>query len=743
MFSFIASNTPGPKRQRPIGLPRGHSARASAVARAPPALGQEYMLGTKSATVALRNQMRLELAEVEEDTRRQAGHLCRAPARRGEFLLAASILVQRQPDVTVEDALALAQSQFVEQRVCGALQHIQEKWKLIFERPAEFQVHDQRQEELMLCNANILREEQQDSSEAEARVCKLCMFLTAGGKFLKEWKAAFAERAALKRNGGVWTPNQFAMAVVDIARDASGCKAPEGLAATIYDYMDTNSSRLVHIDEFFRLVRVGMCLEEKEKREKANTKARVEEASKAATRVLKMEEEEEKVPATPAAPEEEEAAAAAAAAAASAVAAGVGVEEEEEQAVVEVVEEGYVGNAPPAGKAYAEVEAEEEEEEYEQVFEDEAQSAVVATTPALHALSRTLVPSENHRSEKMTVVDKKPALFGNINGSQPPGTRAFSSSGEKKSFDAFASTISSETTSESEKKAGPIAVTPKPLRLDQSGWTEDTVTPHSPYVLSPVHNHVARRATHAVRGYRLEANDPDEHYTSSIAFDSNGNGNGNGNGGRHSQPRRKPKSTITGIDIGTPARGSRPNTPTHHSSSPWVRIMLHAWARAKHTLSPFRHRRLRAQLQEEKEMEQAEEKLRMQKEIESLRATLEQVCGDAAIRLAHAEAAKAAALEATRVAKAAEHQARQATERATQMAAEQQSTHKEQRAMAAAIQSAGFVVGQRVRARFAGRGHFYPATITGVLAQERYDILYADGDREKGVQKKHLRLILL
>ena len=142
-------------------------------------------------------------------------------------------------------------------------------------------------------------------------------------------------------------------------------------------------------------------------------------------------------------------------------------------------------------------------------------------------------------------------------------------------------------------------------------------------------------------------------------------------------------------------------------------------------------------------MEQAEEKLRMQKEIESLRATLEQVCGDAAIRLAHAEAAKAAALEATRVAKAAEHQARQATERATQMAAEQLSTHKEQRAMAAAIQSAGFVVGQRVRARFAGRGHFYPATITGVLAQERYDILYADGDREKGVQKKHLRLILL
>ena len=168
--------------------------------------------------------------------------------------------------------------------------------------------------------------------------------------------------------------------------------------------------------------------------------------------------------------------------------------------------------------------------------------------------------------------------------------------------------------------------------------------------------------------------------------------------------------------------------------------MLHLWACAT---SPFRRRRLKAQLREEKEKEMAEERMRMQAEIQSLRATLEQVCGDAAIRTAYAEAAKNAALKATLVAKAAEEKARQATERAAQIALKQQVVHQEQQAMAAAIQSAGFVVGQKVRARFAGRGHFYPATITAVLAQERYDILYADGDREKGVQKKHLRLILL
>ena len=158
-------------------------------------------------------------------------------------------------------------------KVTAALQHVKEKWKRIFE-PPKFQVYDQRQEELMLHNSNLQQEEQKDKSEAQARVCKLCMFLTAGGRFLEDWEVAFAERATLKRNGGVWTPNQFALAVDEIASEVSGCKAPEGLAATIYEYMDTRSSRLVHVDEFFNLCRMGMRLDEKEKADKAMARER-------------------------------------------------------------------------------------------------------------------------------------------------------------------------------------------------------------------------------------------------------------------------------------------------------------------------------------------------------------------------------------------------------------------------------------------------------------------------------------
>eukprot|EP00946_MAST-07B_sp_MAST-7B-sp1_P001822 g1822.t1 len=136
--------------------------------------------------------------------------------------------------------------------------------------------------------------------------------------------------------------------------------------------------------------------------------------------------------------------------------------------------------------------------------------------------------------------------------------------------------------------------------------------------------------------------------------------------------------------------------------------------------------------------------LKMQREIQSLRATIDQVCGDAALRLARAEAAQAAAMEATRVAKAAEKKAYDASEKAEKMVAEQLAAQREQKKMVTAIQSGGFVVGQKVRARFAGRGHFYPAVITGVDEEEqRYDVLYADGDRESGVPKKYLRLILL
>ena len=49
-----------------------------------------------------------------------------------------------------------------------------------------------------------------------------------------------------------------------------------------------------------------------------------------------------------------------------------------------------------------------------------------------------------------------------------------------------------------------------------------------------------------------------------------------------------------------------------------------------------------------------------------------------------------------------------------------------------------FVAGQQVRAKFAGKGHFYPATISTVNEDGTFDLKYLDGDWEEGAKKENL-----
>ena len=52
-----------------------------------------------------------------------------------------------------------------------------------------------------------------------------------------------------------------------------------------------------------------------------------------------------------------------------------------------------------------------------------------------------------------------------------------------------------------------------------------------------------------------------------------------------------------------------------------------------------------------------------------------------------------------------------------------------------------FVVGDRVRARFAGKGHFYPADVTALNDDGTYKLLYLDGDWEDDAKEENLEWI--
>ena len=52
--------------------------------------------------------------------------------------------------------------------------------------------------------------------------------------------------------------------------------------------------------------------------------------------------------------------------------------------------------------------------------------------------------------------------------------------------------------------------------------------------------------------------------------------------------------------------------------------------------------------------------------------------------------------------------------------------------------SESFVLGQKVRAKFAGKGHFYPATISAVNEDGTFDLKYLDGDWEENAKKDNL-----
>ena len=56
----------------------------------------------------------------------------------------------------------------------------------------------------------------------------------------------------------------------------------------------------------------------------------------------------------------------------------------------------------------------------------------------------------------------------------------------------------------------------------------------------------------------------------------------------------------------------------------------------------------------------------------------------------------------------------------------------------ASAPESSFMVGTKVRARFAGKGHFYPAKISKCNADGTYDLSYLDGDWEEGAKAEHI-----
>ena len=57
------------------------------------------------------------------------------------------------------------------------------------------------------------------------------------------------------------------------------------------------------------------------------------------------------------------------------------------------------------------------------------------------------------------------------------------------------------------------------------------------------------------------------------------------------------------------------------------------------------------------------------------------------------------------------------------------------------VPAPAFAVGNRVRARFAGKGHFYPADISALNQDGTYKLLYLDGDWEDDAKQEHMELV--
>ena len=52
-----------------------------------------------------------------------------------------------------------------------------------------------------------------------------------------------------------------------------------------------------------------------------------------------------------------------------------------------------------------------------------------------------------------------------------------------------------------------------------------------------------------------------------------------------------------------------------------------------------------------------------------------------------------------------------------------------------------FLIGTKVRAKFAGKGHYYPATIEMVNDDGTFDLKYMDGDSEEKATKNNLQIV--
>ena len=241
-------------------------------------LGQETAsLDTFTATAALREQMRVEMVEVEDFERRAAKALSEAPAQQAQFLLAASYLVQQHPELTAVEAVAETRSRFVEAKVDDALQIVRQKWHdEIFFRPKHFTLGDERERAMAEEHTRLLAEETSDYNVAKDMVHKLCNFLTCEGKMMSEWKEALEERAAIIHNGNTWTPNSFDRVIIQIGHHVTGTVVPEGLAKTIFDFLDTKESGVLQISHFFEVAQEAA---EKATQAKAKAKQRKEKKS--------------------------------------------------------------------------------------------------------------------------------------------------------------------------------------------------------------------------------------------------------------------------------------------------------------------------------------------------------------------------------------------------------------------------------------------------------------------------------
>ena len=74
-------------------------------------------------------------------------------------------------------------------------------------------------------------------------------------------------------------------------------------------------------------------------------------------------------------------------------------------------------------------------------------------------------------------------------------------------------------------------------------------------------------------------------------------------------------------------------------------------------------------------------------------------------------------------------------------ATENTTTAEKVTATTTAVTASPFVVGARVRSRFAGKGHFYPANISEINDDGTFKLKYLDGDWEDDAKEEHMELI--